>query len=160
MLVLMSLLFVFLMNSPVGGLAGSSVPLEVEQLIRKAFEDHSWLSLKTEKDVRSYCEAIYCEEILGEVTGDIIDFISCSSDWHSVVLVQDMVLVEEKAEELQVLVWISYFDLNYKDGMPVYSISGEETILIHLKEKEEGNYKIARIERVTETPQSIARVGN
>lgn len=159
MLVLISLLFVFLLNSPVGGLADSSVPLEVEQLIRKAFEDHSWLYLNTERDIRSYCEAIYCGDLLDEVTGNINDFISCSSDWHSVVLVQDMDVVEEKAKEMQVLVWISYFDLNYKDGIPVYYVSGKETILVHLKGEEKGNYKIARFKRLTETPQSFARVG-
>ena len=88
------LLFIFFLNTPVNGLADKPALLEVEQLIKRAFEDHSWLFLESENDVRAYCESIYCEDIADKATKRIIDYKSSNSDWHSLVLVQDIDVVQ------------------------------------------------------------------
>lgn len=138
-------------------LAKKIVPLDVmdcdtdtEKVVRKAFEDNSWLALSTEKEMRRYCESIYCPGKVNEMAEKLLEFTEGNSDWHTGAKVRSIEEVGCNGDELLVKVLIDYLELDFSETSKLSFVnSGEDCFMVSLEATENG-YKIRGISRMVE----------
>ena len=121
-----------------------------EKIIRRAFEDNSWLALSTKKELRAYCEAIYCPDAVNEMVAKLFKFIQGNSDWHTGARVRSINEIYRNNEEMQAKVSIEYIELGFSENSQLsFVLTGEDNFLVLLKKTEDG-YKIKEISRQVE----------
>lgn len=130
---------------------GTAVPPQVENLIKSALEDSSWLSLSTEEELRTYCQSIYAAEMLDSMVASFLNFAANNSDWHSPVKVRSTTIVKANSTKMQLQVEVDYLDISFPpDNPPGYHVSGRGTFLVSVI-KEKGLYKISSIQKLPMT---------
>ena len=161
-LVLFFLGFLLVFSLGFGGDAFSfsgqaAVPCEVQQLVTTALEDNSWLSLNTEQDFRTYCQSIYSEEMVEQMAASLLYFVQENNDWHTVVKVRNLQLVDKNPPCLTVQAEVDNLDIQFsRDNLPKDYLSQQATYLITVV-KENNLYKIANIKEV---PQKTIPIHN
>lgn len=145
-MVILALALVIGLVTQVGGVGNTKTSTDgIEKLIRLALEDHSWLSLKTKKEMRAYCESIYSDELVDSMTAALLDFVAYNEDWHTEVKVKDIEINQSNFEKIVATVDLEYSDLVFGgEGKPSYKASKQETILVSVIRQPEG-YRISGI---------------
>lgn len=118
------------------------IPLEAEALVVTALEDNSWLTLTTEQEFRTYCQAIYSENMVEPMVASFVFFVTENNDWHTVTKVTDLKVLNSHNGTIEFLAQVEYVEIGFsRDNMPQDYVSGQDEFLVSVI-KENDTFKI------------------
>jgi hypothetical protein len=124
------------------------IPPEAETLVVTALEDNSWLTLTTEQEFRTYCQAIYSERMIEPMVASFVFFVAENDDWHTETNVTDLKVLSAHNGTIEFLVKVEYVEIDFSpDNLPQDYVSGQDELLVSVI-KENDTFKIDSLVRM------------